>query len=76
MDYELYQEVALLKSIPKTKFKKWDVATIIEIKENNGKHVFTLEFYTALGDPLGTHEVSMELVTHLLPNSIVTMRML
>lgn len=76
MDYELYQEIALTKSLSKTRFKKGDIATIIEINEKEGKKTYTVEFFSSLGDSFGTHEVPESQIMPLIPNSIVSMRIL
>ncbi len=76
MEYEIYQEIALTKNLSKTRFKKGDIATIIEIQERDGKKFYTLEFFSSLGDSLGTHEVEENFIMPLLPNSIVSMRIL
>lgn len=76
MDYELYQEVALKKNLPKTKFKKGDIASIIDITENNGKKIYTIEFFSSLGDSFGKFEVGEDFITPLRADSIPHMRVL
>ncbi|MCB1176186.1 MAG: hypothetical protein KDK36_01290 [Leptospiraceae bacterium] len=74
MEYELYIEVGLAKNIKGTKFKKNDLATIIDIIEENDSKKYNLEFYSTIGEPLGTQIVTEDYIQPLLKNSIVSMR--
>jgi hypothetical protein len=74
MDYEIYSEVALIKNLSKTKFKKGDVGTVIGIEEVGKKKFIKLEFFTILGESMGIYSVNIENVQSLQPNGIVNMR--
>lgn len=74
MEFELYQEVALVKNLADTKFKKGDLATIIQIESSDEKIILTLEFFNILGESIGVYPVKSELVQHLKPNGIANMR--
>lgn len=76
MDYELYEEVALVKNLPKTKFKKGDIASIVDINEKDGKKIYTIEFFSSLGDSFGRFEVEENFLTPLRADSIPHMRIL
>ncbi|HMV80485.1 MAG TPA: DUF4926 domain-containing protein [Leptospiraceae bacterium] len=77
MSYELYTEAALKKAIPKTKFRKGDLGTIIEIEKNSeGNSVFLLEFFSVTGQTLGTFQVSEDFIEPLRDDCIVNMRKL
>lgn len=76
MNYELYEEVALAKNLSKTKFKKGDIASIVDIMENSGKKVYMIEFFSSLGDSLGRFEVDESYLTPLRADSIPHMRIL
>lgn len=74
MEFELYQEVALVKNLADTKFKKGDIATIIQIDTSDEKLILTLEFFSILGESIGVYPVKSELVQHLRSNCIANMR--
>lgn len=76
MEYELYEEVALAKNLSKTKFKKGDIASIVDINEKDGKKIYTIEFFSSLGDSFGKFEVDSTYITPLRADSIPHMRIL
>ena len=74
MDFELYQEVVLIRNLSDTNFKKGDVATIVKIDDSGKKILLSLEFFSILGVSLGIFDVYSDFVQHLKPNGIVNMR--
>jgi hypothetical protein len=74
MDYELYLEIALANDLDGTQYKKGDLATIVEIDEENGKNVFTVEFYTSLGETLTSHKVLESDIMPIPKSTIVCIR--
>ncbi len=74
MEYEIYQEVALLKNISKTRFKKGDLCTILRIWEDGKKIKLEVEFFSILGESIGVHQIPVEYVQQLSPNAIANMR--
>jgi hypothetical protein len=74
MNYELYIEIALAKNIRGTKYKKNDLATIVEILSTETPIKYELEFYSTIGEPLGKAVVTEEYIKPLSKTSIVSMR--
>jgi hypothetical protein len=74
MEYEIYQEVALLKNISKTRFKKGDLCTVLRLLEEGKKRKIEVEFFSILGESIGIHQIPIEFVTHLSPTAIAHMR--
>ncbi|MCB1141192.1 MAG: hypothetical protein H7A24_01615 [Leptospiraceae bacterium] len=63
------------KSIPRTIFKKGDLATIIEIEDSSEDKIYvTLEFFTSVGESIAKHSVPLEYIEPLSPLSIPNMR--
>ena len=58
MKYELFEEVVLLKDIPEKRFKKGDVATIVEHHPSDSEDGYSLEVFNVLGDTIAVVTVS------------------
>lgn len=74
MEYEIYQEVALLKNISKTRFKKGDLCTVLKVMGEDKKKKIEVEFFSILGESIGIHQIPIEFVTHLSSTAIANMR--
>jgi hypothetical protein len=74
MEYEIYQEVALIKNISKTRFKKGDLCTVLKLLEEGKKTKLEVEFFSILGESIGIHQIPIDFVRHLSSNAIANMR--
>jgi len=77
MSYKLFKEVALAKNIPEKKFKKGDIATVVEhhiVPE--GEDGYSLEIFNALGDTITVITVAESAIESITKDEIFTIRSL
>ena len=74
--FKLYEQVVLSKDLPGENLQKGDVATIVEIIEQENKTGFCLEFFDNDGNTLKVIIVNESDINEIKPHSIVNYRAL
>lgn len=74
MKYSIYTEVQLTKNLPYLNFIKGDVATIVDVNENNGIYTYCLEFFDNNGNTLDVAIVSEDDIQKPLEHGVVNYR--
>ena len=74
--FRLYQQVILSKDLPRENLQKGDVATIVEIIEQENKTSFCLEFFDNDGNTFKVIIVNESDISEIKPHSVVNYRAL
>ena len=75
MRYELFEEVALTRDIPKKGLKKGDIATVVEHHPvPDGEDGYSLEIFNVLGDTIAVITVPESAIEPLTEDEIFSVR--
>ena len=72
--FKLYQQIVLSKALPEHELQQGDVATIVEIIENENITGYCLELFDSSGDTLKVIIVNESEIEEVKPHSVVNFR--
>jgi len=77
MKYQLFEQIALTKSLPEKGLRRGDIATIVEYHPiSNGEDGYSLEVFNALGETIAVITVAESDIQSLSANEILHVRAL